>query len=92
MSTIRRFRNIYAGPKTRKRTNAAFAGICRSKAPPRRSATTMLWGASTAAQMHQPAKSKAPSSKVPARSKPKQPKSTVDALVERFQSLSKAQR
>ncbi|KAG7384670.1 Transmembrane protein 65 [Phytophthora pseudosyringae] len=91
MSTIRRFRNVYAGPKTRKRTNAAFAGICRTKAPPRRSATTMLWGASSIEQMHQPAKPKGAVPKAPMRSKPK-PKSTVDALVERFQSLSKAQR
>ncbi|KAE9047767.1 hypothetical protein PR003_g1476 [Phytophthora rubi] len=90
MSTIRRFRNIYSGPKTRKRTNAAFAGICRSKAPPRRSSTTMLWGASTVVQTQQPTKSKSPPPKV-SRSKPK-PKSTVDTLVERFQSLSKAQR
>ncbi|KAL4139761.1 hypothetical protein PRNP1_011181 [Phytophthora ramorum] len=88
---MRRFRNICASPKTRKRSNAAIAGICRTKAPPGRSATTMLWGASVIAQMHQPVKPKASTPKATVRSKPK-PNSTVDALVERFQSLSKAQR
>ncbi|KAG2784079.1 hypothetical protein JG687_00008405 [Phytophthora cactorum] len=91
MSTVRRYRNISSGPKTRKRTNAAFAGICRTKAPPRRSATTLQWGASAISQTYQPVKSKGSIPKVSARSKQK-PKTSVDELVERFQSLSKAQR
>lgn len=106
MSTVRRFRNIYAGPKTRKRANAAFAGICRTKAPPRRSATTVPWGASSILQMHEPFKPKVATTKASVtkasatkvsvtkasvRSKPKQ-KTSVDALVQHFQSLSKAQR
>jgi len=51
----------------------------------------MLWGASAIAQMHQPAKPKGHPPNASVRSKPK-PKSTADVLVERFQSLSKAQR
>ncbi|KAF4039336.1 Transmembrane protein 65 [Phytophthora infestans] len=59
----------------------------------------MQWGASAISQMYQPVKfqpvkpvkSKSSLPKAPGRSKPK-PKTSVDALVERFQTLSKAER
>lgn len=68
--------------KNRKPANAALTAIHRSKP---RSATTMLWGASSIAQAHLATKPK---------SQPRKPKhkTNVDVLVDSFLSLPKAQK
>lgn len=93
MSTIRRYRKLAASPKTRKRLSSANAGICRTKASSRRSTTTMQWGASAIAQHTSALKVKGSMPKVLGRKSSKsKSKASVDALLNHFQSLSKAQR
>ncbi|KAL7681490.1 putative transmembrane protein [Plasmopara halstedii] len=89
MSTIRRYRNISAGLKTRRRVTAAHSDIRCTKSSSRRSTTALQWRAS--AKAHSKAKGfvfKAPICNTgKSKSKP-----SVDALMEHFHSLSKAQR
>ncbi|RLN53159.1 hypothetical protein BBJ28_00003442 [Nothophytophthora sp. Chile5] len=86
---MRLFRNVSSTLQAQRRSSAALASSYRSKGRSmRRSATTSLWESSN---YRNPPQQHPPKPKSHIRAKPK-PKSTVDALVERFHALSKAQR